>query len=55
MNRRSFLSSAGLAAAGAGAGLQPAAAAVAKMKITRVRAYAPPELNPLFNQSNVWW
>ncbi len=27
-------------------------AALPKMKITRVRAYAPPDRNPLFNQSN---
>ncbi len=31
----------------------PARAAVAKMKITRVRVYTPPDLNPLFNQSNM--
>ena len=28
-------------------------ASVPKMKITRVRVYAPPEVNPLFNQSNL--
>ncbi len=38
-------------AAGA-ASLAPARAAVSKMKITRVRAYAPPNPNPLFNQSD---
>ena len=31
----------------------PARAAVAKMKITRVRVYAPPDPNPLFNQSDM--
>jgi L-alanine-DL-glutamate epimerase-like enolase superfamily enzyme len=48
MNRRLFVSSFGLAAL-------PLAtqAAVPKMKITRVRAYAPPNLNPLFNQSDM--
>jgi L-alanine-DL-glutamate epimerase-like enolase superfamily enzyme len=48
MNRRLFVSSFGLAAL-------PLAtqAAVPKMKITRVRAYSPPNLNPLFNQSDM--
>src|SRR5215472_14919920 len=52
MNRRSFLKgpAAGAAAAIAGG---PARAAAPKMKITRVRAYSPPDLNPLFNQSNM--
>ncbi|MGO9257538.1 MAG: mandelate racemase/muconate lactonizing enzyme family protein [Bryobacteraceae bacterium] len=53
MNRRSFLTSAAVAAAGGAAGLPPARAAVAKMKITRVRVYTPPGLNTLFNQSNM--
>ena len=53
MNRRSFLTSAAVAAAGGAAGLPPAKAAIAKMKITRVRVYTPPELNTLFNQSNM--
>jgi L-alanine-DL-glutamate epimerase-like enolase superfamily enzyme len=52
VNRRSFLTSAAVTAAGTAA-LPPAKAAVAKMKITRVRVYAPPGLNPLFNQSNM--
>jgi galactonate dehydratase len=52
VNRRSFLSSAALAA-GVAAAPSPAKAAVAKMKITRVRVYTPPELNTLFNQSNM--
>jgi galactonate dehydratase len=53
LNRRSFLSSAAVAAAGAAASRTPASAAVTKMKITRVRVYEPPDLNTLFNQSNM--
>ncbi|HVW86365.1 MAG TPA: twin-arginine translocation signal domain-containing protein [Bryobacteraceae bacterium] len=51
-NRRSFLKS--LAAAPAATLLRPsrALAALPKMKITRVRAYAPPNPNPLFNQAD---
>src|SRR6202044_55296 len=30
----------------------PARASLPKMKITRVRAYAPPKPNPLFNQAD---
>src|SRR5471030_3377705 len=53
MNRRLFGKS--LAAAGVScfAHLPLMQAAIPKMKITRVRAYAPPNLNPLFNQSNM--
>lgn len=53
MNRRAFLKS--LAAAPIpGLVLAPCAtAAMPKMKITRVRAYTPPNPNPLFNQSDV--
>ena len=53
MQRRSFLQT--LAAAHALAALRPprAAADLPKAKITRVRIYKPPELNPLFNQSNM--
>src|SRR6187401_3263735 len=53
MERRTFLQA--LAAVPA-ASLLPAARALAalpKAKITRVRIYKPPELNPLFNQSNM--
>src|ERR1700683_2536045 len=53
VNRRSFLSSAAIGAAAGAAGSAPAKAAIAKMKITRVRVYTPPELNTLFNQSNM--
>jgi L-alanine-DL-glutamate epimerase-like enolase superfamily enzyme len=53
MNRRSFLTA--TAAAAGGEFFQPARAraAAAKMKITRVRVYQPPDLNTLFNQSNM--
>ncbi len=52
MNRRAFLKA---TAAGAVISAKPhrAHAAVPKMKITRVRAYAPPNANPLFNQSDM--
>src|SRR5580692_5245491 len=50
MQRRTFLGSvAGVSLASR----QRADAAIPKMKITRVRAYAPANLNPLFNQSNM--
>ncbi len=53
MQRRSFFKSiAGTSAAGLG-GLPRVQAAVPKMKITRVRAYTPPNPNPLFNQSDM--
>jgi L-alanine-DL-glutamate epimerase-like enolase superfamily enzyme len=53
MNRRSFLKS--LAAAPAGTLVRPrrAEAALPKAKITRVRIYEPPNVNRLFNQSNM--
>jgi galactonate dehydratase len=53
MHRRTFFRS--LASASAAAALKPprALAAVSKTKITRVRVYAPPEPNPLFNQSDL--
>src|SRR2546430_14358574 len=51
MNRRLFLKS---MAAGvyAFAHLPMLQAALPKLKITRVRAYAPPNPNPLFNQAD---
>src|SRR6266478_2093660 len=53
MKRRKFLGSiAGASAAGIAAAPR-AKAATPRMKITRVRAYLPPQPNPLFNQSNV--
>ena len=53
MNRRTFLQA--LATAPALAALRPpdAAAALPKARITRVRLYRPPKLNPLFNQSDM--
>ena len=53
MNRRTFLRA--LAAAPAFGLFDPfeAAADLPKAKITRVRIYRPPNLNPLFNQSNM--
>jgi galactonate dehydratase len=53
MNRRTFLRA--LTAAPAACLWRPsdAAADLPKAKITRVRIYRPPTLNPLFNQSNM--
>ena len=52
MQRRTFLKS--LAATAVGATAVPRMhAALPKMKITRVRAYTPPNPNPLFNQSDM--
>jgi len=53
MNRRSFVRSAVAGPGLALAALPQVRAAVPKMKITRVRAYAPPNLNTLFNQSDM--
>lgn len=53
MNRRAFLKSLAAASAASLAGLPRVQAALPKMKITRVRAYAPPNPNPLFNQSDM--
>ena len=57
MNRRGFFKSiAALPAAsvlGAASPAKAAAAELPKAKITRVRIYRPPNLNPLFNQSNM--
>jgi len=54
VNRRSFFRSALAASSAAGlASPPPARAALPKMKITRVRAYSPPTLNTLFNQSDM--
>ncbi len=52
MHRRSFFRSLAAASAMGAAESTPAAAAIPKMKITRVRVYAPPSPNPLFNQSD---
>ncbi len=53
MNRRQFLRAATGSLAMAATGVLPVFAAMPKMKITRVRAYLPPNPNPLFNQSDV--
>src|SRR5689334_10154997 len=53
MKRRSFFKSLATASAATLANLPRVQAAVPKMKITRVRAYQPPNPNPLFNQSDM--
>ena len=53
MDRRTFLKSLSATMISAAAGSLPAFASLPKMKITRVRAYLPPNPNPLFNQSDV--
>jgi galactonate dehydratase len=54
MKRRSFFKSLAATSAVGLTGLPSAKAApVPKMKITRVRAYQPPNPNPLFNQSDM--
>ena len=52
MNRRAFLKSMAAASTFSFGTLPLVRASVPKMKITRVRAYAPPNPNPLFNQSD---
>jgi len=51
MNRRQFLKS--MTAAAGIAGTRRAEASLSPAKITRVRIYQPPNLNQLFNQSNM--
>src|SRR3954470_1560010 len=51
MHRRQFLQAAAAGAAGALTGR--ASAALPKAKITKIGIYEPPDLNPLFNQSNM--
>ncbi len=53
MQRRQFLQSLSATVAAAATSSLPAFAALPKMKITRIRAYEPPNLNPLFNQSDM--
>jgi L-alanine-DL-glutamate epimerase-like enolase superfamily enzyme len=53
MNRRLFLKSIAAASTTAVAGLPLAEAALPPAKITRVRIFQPPNLNQLFNQSNM--
>src|SRR5438046_5455691 len=52
MNRRTFFKSLAAASAASVIRLPRAYAALPKMKVTRVRAYAPPNPNPLFNQAD---
>ena len=53
MNRRSFLKSLSAAPAAILARPKRAEAALPKAKITRVRIYKPPNLNLIFNQSDM--
>ena len=53
MHRRDFLKSLAAVSGGGLIAASNARAALPKMKITRVRAYAPPDPNPLFNQSDL--
>src|SRR6516164_11755818 len=53
MNRRRFLKSLAASSAAALVGLPRAEAALPPAKVTRVRIYQPPNLNQLFNQSNM--
>jgi L-alanine-DL-glutamate epimerase-like enolase superfamily enzyme len=53
MNRRHFLTSLAAAPALALAGPPRARAALPAARITKVSIYEPPDLNPLFNQSNM--
>lgn len=53
MERRNFFGSLLGGAAAVAAVPVPVQAAMPKMKITRVRMYAPPDPNPLFNQSDM--
>ncbi|MGA2720909.1 MAG: mandelate racemase/muconate lactonizing enzyme family protein [Bryobacteraceae bacterium] len=53
MNRRSFIKSLAAASVASAALPRRVEAALPKAKITRVRIYQPPNLNQLFNQSNM--
>src|ERR1700722_4841144 len=53
MKRRTFLHSLSATMIAAAGGALPAFGSLPKMKITRVRAYLPPNPNPLFNQSDL--
>jgi galactonate dehydratase len=52
IDRRRFLESLAMVSAATLVGTGRATAALPTMKILRIRAYAPPSPNPLFNQSN---
>src|SRR5580704_17203506 len=53
MKRRSFLKSLSATMVATAASRLPTFASLPKMKISRVRAYLPPNPNPLFNQSDM--
>src|SRR3981081_4227197 len=53
MKRRSFRKSLPATMVAAATSGLPAFASLPKMKITRIRAYLPPNPNPLFNQSDM--
>lgn len=53
MNRRDFLTALAVAPVLGALEARPAEAALPKARITRVRIYRPPDLNLLFNQSNM--
>ncbi|HEY3458067.1 MAG TPA: mandelate racemase/muconate lactonizing enzyme family protein [Bryobacteraceae bacterium] len=53
MHRRAFLKSLAAASGGGLMASLPAEGSLPKTKITRVRVYAPPNPNPLFNQSDL--
>src|SRR6266403_5766080 len=53
MKRKSFLKSLSATMVAAATNGLPAFASLPKMKITRIRAYLPPNPNPLFNQSDM--
>src|SRR5215469_4040857 len=53
MNRRTFLKSLGAVPAASLTFSPLLKGALPKTRITRVRIYKPPDLNPLFNQSNM--
>ena len=53
MQRRGFVKSLAAVSAANLVKIPAAQAAIPKMKITRVRVYAPPKPNPLFNQSDL--
>jgi len=52
MHRRAFLQSLAVVSAASLVRIPNARASLPRLKITRIRAYAPPNPNPLFNQSN---
>ena len=53
MNRRTFIKSLALASGAAAIGALPARAALPTAKITKINIYRPPNLNLIFNQSNM--